>query len=278
MRPGILIAAWILAGSPALAQERPGRAEPLPAELEGVGVTEHLGDRVPLDAAFRDESGRDVTLGTYVDGSRPVILNLMYMGCPMLCGLVSNGLIDALKQIDHTAGGEFGVLSVSIDPRETPALAAVKHQSLVQQYGRPGAELGWHVLTGDETNIRRLTEAVGFGYRWNEERQEFAHAAVVIVLMPDGAVSRYLYGVQYEPRTLKLSLVEAADGKTGSTLDKFLLFCFHYDATTGRYGPAALNLMKAGGVLTIVAVGILVWALRRKERRPPAPAITGQGG
>ncbi len=262
----LLITALLLAGQPALAQ----RAEPLPAELAGVGIEEHLGDRVPLDAAFRDEAGREVTLGTYVDGSRPVILNLMYMGCPMLCGLVSNGLIDALKQIDHTAGGEFGVLSVSIDPTETPALAAVKHQSYIQQYGRPGAGQGWHVLTGDETNIRRLTEAVGFGYRWNEERQEFAHAAVIIVLMPDGAVSRYLYGVQYEPRTLKLSLVEAADGKTGSTLDKFLLFCFHYDATTGRYGPVALNIMKvAGGVTVLVIVG-LVLTLRRRERRRTA--------
>ncbi len=130
------------------------------------------------------------------------------------------------------------------------------------------------MLTGDETNIRRLTEAVGFGYRWNDQRQEFAHAAVIIVLMPDGAISRYLYGVQYEPRTLKLSLIEAAAGKTGSTLDKFLLFCFHYDATTGRYGPAAMNIMKAGGALAILAIGALVLALRRKEHRRTTPAAT----
>lgn len=263
MRPGILILACLLAGPSALAQ----RAEPLPAGLEGVGVTEHLGQQVPLDAVFHDEAGREVRLGDQFDGTRPVILNLMYMGCPMLCGLVSNGLIDALQQIDHTVGSEFAVLSVSIDPTETAVLAAVKRQAYLKQYGRPGAEQGWHVLTGDETNIRRLTEAVGFGFRWNEERQEFAHAAVIVVLMPDGTVSRYLYGVLYDPRTLKLSLVEAADGKTGSTLDKFLLFCFHYDATTGRYGPAAMNLMKVGGLLTVAAIGVLVLGLRRRERR-----------
>jgi protein SCO1 len=266
----VLIAAALLAASSTHAQEHPGRAEPLPTGLEGVGITEHLGDHVPLDAVFHDESGHETTLGTYLDGSRPVILNLMYMGCPMLCGLVSNGLIDALKQIDHTVGGEFGVLSVSFNPAETPVLAAAKRETWLQQYGRPGAEHGWHVLTGDEASIRRLTEAVGFGFRWNEERQEFAHAAVVIVLMPDGAVSRYLYGVQYEPRTLKLSLVEAADGKTGNTLDKFLLFCFHYDATTGRYGPAAMNIMKVGGALTVLVIGGLVLALRRRERRRTA--------
>jgi protein SCO1 len=275
MRLVLLITAVVVAGSPTLTQASPGeRAEPLPAELEGVGITEHLGDHVPLDAVFRDETGREVTLGTYIDGSRPVILNLLYMGCPMLCGLVSNGLIDALKQIDQTIGDEFAVLSVSFNPAETPELAKVKLQSYLQEYGRPGAERGWHLLTGDETNIRRLTDAVGFGYRWNEQRQEFAHAAVTIVLMPDGAVSRYLYGVQYEPRTLKLSLVEAAEGKTGSTLDKFLLFCFHYDATTGRYGPTALNIMKAGGALMVLVIVGLVLVLRRKERRRTVPEIT----
>lgn len=250
-----------------VAAAQPGqRAEPLPAELEGVGITERLGQTVPLDLAFHDETGREVRLGEYLDGTRPVILNLMYMGCPMLCGLVSNGLIDAMREIDQTAGGEYGVLSVSIDPTETATLATVKRQEYLRQYGRPAAAGGWHVLTGDEPSIRALTDAVGFGYRWNEKRQEFAHAAVLVILMPDGTVSRYLYGVQYDPRTLKLSLVEAADGKTGSTLDKFLLFCFHYDAAKGRYGPAAMNLMKVGAGLTVVAIGALVLGLRRRER------------
>jgi protein SCO1 len=251
------------------------RGEPLPSELEGVGITEHLGQTVPSDIVLRDETGREVRLGDYFDGTRPVILNLLYMGCPMLCGLVSSGLNDALKEIDLTVGGEYGVLSVSFDPTETPALATVKRQEFLRAYGRPGAEQGWHVLTGDEANIRRLTDAVGFGFRWNEQRQEFAHAAVLIVLMPDGTVSRYLYGVQYDPRTVKLSLVEAADGKTGSTLDKFLLFCFHYDATTGRYGPAAMNLMKIAGGLTVLLIGGLVLGLRRRERRGAATTLTG---
>ena len=169
---------------------------------------------------------------------------------------------------------EFAILSVSIDPTETPILAKAKQQGYLREYGRPAAAQGWHWLTGSEASIKALTDAVGFGYRWNEKRQEFAHAAVIILLTPDGVVSRYFYGVQYDPRTFKLSLVEAADGKTGSTLDRFILFCFHYDAATGHYGPAARNLMKAGGALTVLAVGALVLALRRRKRERVEPAAT----
>jgi protein SCO1 len=255
----------LLCAAAVSAQESGGRGEPLPPELEGVGITEHLGDRVPLDAAFVDETGQPVTLAAYLDGSRPVVLNLMYMGCPMLCGLVSNGLLEALQQIDHTAGNEFTIVSLSIDPSETPTLAKAKQNGYLREYGRPGAAQGWHFLTGEEAQIRRVTDAVGFGYRWNEKRQEFAHAAALIILTPDGTVSRYLYGIQFDPRTLKLSLVEAADGKTASTLDRFILFCFHYDAAAGRYGPAAANLMKASGVLAVIALGILILRLRRRE-------------
>ncbi|HPD70719.1 MAG TPA: SCO family protein [Candidatus Krumholzibacteria bacterium] len=243
------------------------RGEPLPDELAGVGVTEKLAGQVPLDLRFRDEDGQAVALAAYFDGARPVILNLGYLGCPMLCGLVANGLVDALRAIDHTVGEEFTVVSVSIDPTETPVLAKAKKQGYLREYGRPAAAQGWHWLTGDEDQIRALTDAVGFGYRWNERRQEYAHAAVLVVLSPDGRVMRYLYGIQFDPRTLKLSLVEAADGRTGNSLDRFLLFCFHYDAETGRYGPAARNLMKVGGAVTVLVVGASILAFRRRELR-----------
>ena len=248
-------------------QNTGARGEPLPAELEGVGVTEKLADQVPLDLRFQDENGQDVTLAKYFDGARPVILNLGYMGCPMLCGLVANGMVDAMNGMKHTAGEEYTVLSVSIDHTETATLARAKKQGYLRQYQRPAAAQGWHWLTGREDQIHALTDAVGFGFKWNDQRQEYAHAAVLIVLSPDGRVMRYLYGIQFDPKTLQLSLVEAADGQTGSSLDKFLLFCFHYDAETGRYGPAARNIMKAGGLITVVVIVGVVLGFRRRERR-----------
>ena len=258
-----LIVSCVLLPAAAVAEDR---VEPLPAELAGVGITEKLDHQIPLDASFRDEEGRQVRLGDYFDRGQPVILNLMYMSCPMLCGLVSNGLSDAMKQLSWTAGDEFAVLSVSFDPSERPTLAKLKKLNYVEQLGRPAAADGWHFLTGDEQQIRRLTDAVGFGFRWNEERREFAHAAVIIVLTPDGRVSRYLYGVQYDPRTVRLSLVEAGDGQIGTAQDKFLLYCFRYDAAQGRYGPAAQRLVKAGGLLTTLVIAILIFNFWRRDR------------
>jgi protein SCO1/2 len=261
---------------PVAAQEGPRgeRGETLPEELENVGVTERLDARVPLDAVFRDETGREVALGEYFGQGRPVVLNLMYLGCPMLCGLIGNGLNEAMKQMDWTAGSEFTVLSLSFDHTEKPSLAKLKKMNYLEDLDRPEAAAGWHFLTGDEEPIRRLTEAVGFGFAWNERRQEYAHAAVLVLLTPDGRIARYLYGVQFDPKTLRLSLVEAADGKIGTTRDQILLFCFNYDASTGRYGPAARNLMKAGGLLTIVALAILIIVYRAQEgkRRQRAAA------
>jgi protein SCO1/2 len=245
------------------------RGEPLPADLEGVGITEHLGEQVPLDLVFVDENGQPVTLAKYFDGARPVILNLGYMSCPMLCGLVANGMLDGMKGMDHTAGDEYRVISLSIDHTETATLAKAKKQGYLEQYGRPAAAQGWHWLTGREDQIRQLTDAVGFGFRWNDRRQEYVHAACLILLSPDGKVMRYLYGIMFEPRTLELSLIEAADGQTGSSLDKFLLFCFQYDAEAGRYGPAARNIMKAGGVITVMVIGGMILGFRIRERRRP---------
>jgi len=258
------VASCVLLPAAAVAQDR---TEPLPAELVGVGITEQLDHQIPLDASFLDEEGRQVRLGDYFGRGQPVILNLMYMTCPMLCGLVANGLSDAMKQLSWTAGDEFAVLSVSFDPSERPTLAKLKKLNYVEDLGRPSAAGGWHFLTGDEQQIRRLTDAVGFGFRWNEERQEFAHAAVIIVLTPDGRVSRYLYGVQYDPRTVRLSLVEAGDGEIGTAQDRFLLYCFRYDAAHGRYGPAAQRLLKAGGLLTLLVIAILIFNFWRRDRK-----------
>jgi protein SCO1/2 len=243
------------------------RGEPLPAELEGVGVTERLGAQVPLDLEFVDENGQKVTLARYFGDGRPAILNLGYMGCPMLCGLVANGMIEAMRGMDDTAGEEYRVLSVSIDHTETATLAKAKKQGYLKQYERPAAAQGWHWLTGREDQIRALTDAVGFGFRWNDARKEYAHAAVLVILSPEGKVMRYLYGVIFDPRTLELSLIEAADGKTGSSLDKFLLFCFQYDAESGNYSPVARNIMKAGGAVTVLVVGGMILGFRWRERR-----------
>ncbi len=271
MRSLLLIATICLLAAAASAQSHlqntDARGEPLPEELVGVGVTEHLDDQVPLDIPFLDENGQPVTLAKYFGDGRPVILNLGYMGCPMLCGLVANGMIDGMNGMEHTAGEEYRVLSVSIDHTETATLAKAKKQGYLAQYDRPAAAQGWHWLTGREDQIRRLTDAVGFGFRWNDDRKEYAHAAVLVVLSPDGRVMRYLYGVQFDPRTMQLSLIEAADGQTGTSLDRFLLFCFHYDAESGRYGPAARNIMKAGGALTLMVVAGMILGFRYRERR-----------
>lgn len=271
MRSLLLLLVVTLAAATATAQadrqRTDARGEALPEGLTDVGIDEKLGAAIPLDLVFQDEDGNPVTLGQYFDGARPVVLNLGYMSCPMLCGLVSNGLVEAMRAIDLTAGEEYVVLSPSIDHTETPRMARTMKDKYIAQYDRPGAEQGWHWLTGQQDQIRALADAVGFGFGWNEERQEYAHAAVLILLSPDGHVMRYLYGVQFEPRTFKLSLVEAADGKTGSSLDKFLLFCFYYDHESGRYGPAAQNIMKAGGAVTVVVIVSVILGFRRRERR-----------
>jgi protein SCO1 len=258
------------AAPPASAQDEPGtaggRGEPLPLELEDVGVTERLGQQVPLDLVFRDENGDAASLSRWIDGERPVILNLGYMGCPMLCGLVTNGLLEAMNAMQHTAGEDYTILSVSIDHTETPILARAKKQGYLKLYDRPAGAAGWHWLTGAEDQIRGLTDAVGFGFAWNQRRQEYAHAAVLILLSPDGRVMRYLYGIEFAPRTLQLSLVEAGEGRTGGTLDRFLLFCFQYDPSAGRYGPVAMNIMKAGGLVTVVVIAGMLLGLRRRER------------
>jgi len=272
------LAGYLIAAAAGRAFGQPNDA--VPKETEGVGVTEHPGAVLPLELMFRDENGRDVRLKDYFAGSRPVILTLNYYRCPMLCTLQLNGLVDALRRMEWTPGRQFEIVTVSIDPLETPPLARLKKQNYMKEYGRPEAAKGWHFLTGREENIRRLAATVGFEYRYDRETDQYVHAAALFVCTPEGRVSRYLYGILYDPTTLRLSLVEAAEGRTRSTVDRILLYCFHYDSAKGRYAPAAMNLMRAGGVATVLILGGVLAAYWRREaaRRKASSGAAAAGG
>jgi protein SCO1/2 len=238
-----------------------------PEALRGVGFDQRLDQPVPLDLVFRDETGATVTLDSLLRG-KPVILNLVYYECPMLCTLVLNGLLGAMKALPFDAGEAYDVITVSFDPTETPELAARKKQTYLEQYRRDGAAAGWHFLTGDAAAIERLAAAVGFRYRYDPERKEFAHAAGLTVLTPRGIIARYLFGVEFAPRDLKFALMEAAENRIGSPIDQLLLFCYHYDPSTGRYSATVLNGVRAAGALTVLAlIGFIAWAVRRDRAR-----------
>jgi protein SCO1/2 len=252
-------------------------AGPLPKELEGVGITEHPNAQIPLQLEFKDDDGKTVKLGEYFKGERPVLLTLNYFRCPMLCTLQINGLVEALKNMPWTAGEQFEIVTVSFNPLETPPLARLKKQNYLKDYGRPAAAGGWHFLTGREQEIRKLTDTVGFRYRYDRNTDQYYHAACAFVCTPDGRVSRYLYGVMFNPQTLRLSLVEASAGKVGSTIDRVLLFCCQYDPGKGQYTWAAVNIMRAGGTATLLILGgvlLRFWRRELRRRRAPAPAKT----
>jgi protein SCO1 len=267
-----LVVAGAVAGM-ALPQVASGQlVEPLPAEMQGVGIDDKSGDQVPLDLEFRDERGQPIRLADILRGERPVLLTLNYSDCPMLCGVQLNGLFDGIEQMAWNPGTEFDVVSVSIDPLELPSRAQQTKQRYLERLGRPGIGSGVRFLVGSQESISKLAHAVGFRYKYVPETREYSHTAAVMVLTPTGVVSRYLYGVAYDPTTVRLSLVEAADGKIGSPLDQIILFCFHYDETKGRYGPVARRIMSAGAGLMIccLALGLTPYWLRRT--RDPAPA------
>jgi protein SCO1/2 len=258
-----------------------GAQDSTPAELRDVGVTQRLDEPLPLDLTFRDEAGERVQLGDYF-GDRPVLLSLVYYECPMLCTLVLNGLLRALRALAFDVGEEFEVLTVSFDPRETPSLAAAKKENYVAEYGRPDAARGWHFLTGEEAAIETLTRSVGFRYRYDEEKQQYAHAAAIVVITPQGKIARYFYGVEYSPRDLRFALIEASEERIGSPVDQLLLYCYQYDPTTGRYSAAVMNIIRVGGVLTVLAVAAFVLRSARRERRkskmpPPAGRAAEEG-
>jgi protein SCO1/2 len=228
---------------------------------------------LPLDAVFTDHTGKTVKLGDYFDGKRPVILTLNYYRCPMLCGLILNGMVDGLRELDWAAGDQFRIVTCSFDPMETERLAKVKRQNYLDYYARPEAagDQGWAFLVGTKTNVDPLLETTGFKVAWNEKRQEWMHAAALILCTPDGRISRYLYGIQFEPKTLRLSLVEASAGKIGTTVDRVLLFCYHFDGE--GYALHAMNIVRAGAVMTMLVVGaFLLYWWRREVRRARAQA------
>jgi protein SCO1/2 len=267
-RAWILAALLLLAPLSAHADGQPEVGQPAAAQpeaLRNVGIDQRLDQQVPLDLTFRNEAGESVTLGSLLRG-KPVILNLVYYECPMLCTLVLNGLLSAMKALPFDAGREFDVITVSFDPKDTPALAAQKKATYLAEYRRPGAEHGWHFLTGDAPSIERLAAAVGFRYRYDPERKEFAHAAGIEVLTPKGVVARYFFGVEFAPRDLKFGLMEAAENRIGSPIDQLLLFCYHYDPSTGRYSTEVLNGIRAGGLLTLLALGAFIVRALRRER------------
>jgi protein SCO1/2 len=256
----------------------PVRAEAaVPPALRDVGFDQRLDEQVPLDLVFKDEAGQSVQLGDYFNG-KPVILVLAYYRCPMLCTQVLNGLVRALLDVPFDVGKEFNVVTVSFDPRETPELAAAKKKTYLERYGRPGAEEGWHFLTGEPDSIKRLTEAVGFRYTYDARHDQFAHASGIMILTPTGKISRYFYDITYSPRDLRLGLVEASENKIGSPADHILLFCFHYDPAEGKYGPVIMNFVRLGGVLTLLALGTFITVLWRQERRRARQKAVTVGG
>jgi protein SCO1/2 len=238
----------------------------LPQELEGVDIEEKLGATVNLDLEFTAENGYQVPLRKFFKSGKPVILNLVYYRCPMLCNLVLNGQTEVMKDLAWTAGDQFEVVTISIDPQERFNLAQAKKKWYVETYGRPEAANGWHFLTDYQGNVARLAKQVGFNYKWDPRQEQWAHAAAIMLLTPEAKVSRYLYGVRYKERDLRLALTEASEGKLGTVGDRLLLFCFHYDPQAKSYVPFARNLMRAGGAASVVVLGMVLTFLWRRER------------
>ncbi len=240
-----------------------------PRELKDIGIFEKLGSNVDRNLKFKNELGETVTLGSFYDGTRPVVISPVYFACPGLCNFHLNGVIDSLKTIQWSAGDQFQYLAISFDPKETPDLALKKKAAYMKSYGRPGSENGWHFLTGDAETIRQLTEQLGFKYKWNEESKEWAHASAAIVTTPQGKISRYLMGILIEGQTFKLALNEAANGHIGTLVDRMIWYCFHYDPHQSKYTLYAANVMKAGAVLVVLMLAGLVlpvWVRSRREQ------------
>jgi protein SCO1/2 len=246
----------------------PDRMEAAPKRLKGVDVVEHLGERVPGSLAFKDHDGKPVTLNDYLHDGVPVIVTFNYSSCPMLCSLQLNAFVDGLKKLDFSPGKDFRIVTVLLDPNETNETAHRFRARYLSNYNRPGTEQGWSFLTGSDENIRALAKAVGFSYNYNEVRKEYVHPAAIALLSPEGKVARYLYGLEYPDKTLRLGLVEASEGRVGTSLDRLILFCFHYDSSEGRYSPIATRIMQlAGGLSVVILAGFLTILIRRDKKR-----------
>jgi len=239
-----------------------------PPKLPGkVGITQHLDAQLPMNLLVRDESGSVRRLGDYFKTGHPVLLNFVYYRCPMLCGVVLDSLANSLTELKFDVGKEFDVITVSIDPRDMPTDAQVKKEIAVKRYGRPSAWTGWHFLTAHESAIRELAGVAGFEYAYDPKTNQFAHGTTLLVITPNGRVSRYLNGFEYKPRDLRLALVEASQGKIGTVSDTLLLLCYHYDPATGKYSRTAMNVVRAGGAVTVFSLAGFIFIMIRNEKR-----------
>jgi len=265
-----LLLVFLAGTAVAAAQVGSGASSPAdtrPPMIQKAGIDQRLNQPLPLEAAFRDEAGNSVTLGHYF-GKRPVLLALVYYDCPMLCTQVLEGMARDLKPLSFDPGKEFDVVAVSFDAREGPAQAAAKKKDIVARYGRPGTEAGWHFLTGPQASIDALTRAAGFRYAWDAGSNQFAHGAAIMIVTPEGKIAQYYYGIEYPPKDLRLGLVEASKNRIGNLTDQILLYCYHYDPATGRYGNVVIGSMRALAVATLLSlVGFIVLMLRRDVMR-----------
>jgi len=284
---------FVLALTAAAAVAQPGQPAPalasrsmqdsnlktqLPAGLEGVGIDQKLDQQMPLDLIFKDENGHAVPLSTYFHAKKPVILALVYYRCPMLCTQILNGLESSLKVVSFNPGQDFEVVSVSFDPKDTTETAAGKKEFILKRYRRPNTANGWHFLTGDAANIKALTDAVGYHYRYDPKTDQFAHASGIMVVTPDGRLSKYFYGIEYSPRDVRLGLVEASQNKIGNPVDALLLFCFHYDPATGKYGAVAMNLLRFAGAAFALIGGMFLLIVFRRDFRADKKILASRGG
>jgi protein SCO1 len=241
-----------------------------PAALRDVAFDQKLNQQVPLDLAFQDERGKKVQLADYFE-QKPVILTFVYYQCRELCPLLLDGVVRALRALSFDVGTQFDIITVSFDAHDKPALAAAQKKDFVGRYARPGAEAGWHFLTGEEAAIERLSDAVGFRYSYDPQAGEFAHATGIVLLTPEGKTARYFYGIDFSPRDLRLGLIEAAQGQIGSTIDQLLLFCYHYNPAAGKYGLVVANVIRAAGTATVLILGAFILLMLRRERANCSP-------
>jgi len=267
---GILLLSGVIAAHAQVApngQKQMGEPadDKLPTVLHGVTIAQHLNEQLPLDSTFVDETGKAVKLGQYFDGKHPVLLALVYYKCPILCSEELKGLTGALEMVSYRPGKDFQIVAISIDPTETPAIAASKKREYVTYYGHPESASGWHFLTGKKDQIDLVAQAVGFRYVWDPEVQQYAHASGIMLLTPQGRVAQYYYGIEYAPRDIQLGLVEASQGKIGNVVDQVLLYCFHYDPRQGRYGPVIFNILRLSALVTVLLLGGFMLFMFRRD-------------